>query len=70
MTEAGNWSNDSRQHTQMIILESKLEAKDVQLAAVKNENLLMKTEILRLQELINTLTKDNISNDNALDRFK
>ncbi len=71
MSESGNWSNNSQEFTRMCILESQLEAKDVQLAALKHENLVIKTEVMRLQELVNTLTKDGINNNNdVLDRFK
>jgi|TARA_B110000467_G_C18212701_1_gene418398 cell division protein FtsB len=73
MTESGNWSNDSQSFTRMCILESQVESKDVQLATLKQENLILKIEVERLQSLVSTLStkKDNInSNDDLLDRFK
>ena len=72
MSESGNWSNDSQSFTRMCILESQVEVKDVQVGLLKQENLLLKTEVERLQKLVNTLTvKDDInSNNDTLDRFK
>lgn len=73
MNESGNWSNDSQAFTRMCVLESQIEVKDVKVATLKQENLLLKIEIERLQSLVNTLTtkKDVInSSDNVLDRFK
>ena len=69
MKESGNWSNSSQEFTRMCILESQLESKDVQYAALKQENLLLKSEVNRLQELVNTLSDINNNND-VLDRFK
>lgn len=72
MSESGNWSNDSQSFTRMCILESQVEVKDVQVGALKQENLLLKIEVERLQKLVDTLTKkDDInSNNDTLDRFK
>jgi hypothetical protein len=72
MNESGNWSNDSQSFTRMCILESQVEVKDVQVGVLKQENLILKTEVERLQKLVDTLTtKDNInSNNDTLDRFK
>jgi cell division protein FtsB len=72
MKESGNWSNDSQTFTKMCILESQLESKDTEYAALKQENLLLKAEVERLQNLVNTLTiKDDInSNNEVFDRFK
>ena len=72
MKESGNWSNDSQSFTRMCILESQVEVKDVQVGLLKQENLILKTEVKRLQKLVDTLTtKDNInSNNDTLDRFK
>ena len=72
MSESGNWSNDSQSFTRMCILESQVEVKDVQVGLLKQENLILKTEVERLQKLVNTLTvKDDInSNNDTLDRFK
>lgn len=72
MNESGNWSNDSQSFTRMCILESQVEVKDVQVGALKQENLLLKIEVERLQKLVDTLTKkDDInSNNDTLDRFK
>ena len=72
MSESGNWSNSSQEFTRMCILESQVEVKDVQVGLLKQENLILKTEVERLQKLVDTLTtKDNInSNNDTLDRFK
>ena len=71
MNESGNWSNDSQSFTRMCILESQVEVKDVQVGLLKQENLILKTEVERLQKLVNTLTtKDDINNNEVLDRFK
>jgi len=72
MKESGNWSNDSQAFTKMCILESQLESKDTEYAALKQENLLLKAEVERLQKLVDTLTtKDGInSNNEVFDRFK
>ena len=72
MKESGNWSNDSQTFTKMCILESQLESKDTEYAALKQENLLLKAEVERLQKLVDTLTtKDGInSNNEVFDRFK
>jgi len=69
MSESGNWSNSSQEFTRMCILESQLESKDVQYAALKQENLLLTSEVNRLQELVNTLSDINTNNE-VLDRFK
>ena len=69
MSESGNWSNSSQEFTRMCILESQLESKDVQYAALKQENLLLKSEVNRLQELVNTLSDINTNNE-VLDIFK
>mgnify|MGYP001594897031 FL=1 len=71
MKESGNWSNDSQSFTRMCILESQVEVKDVQVGLLKQENLILKSEVERLQKLVNTLTtKDDINSNEALDRFK
>ena len=72
MKESGNWTNDSQAFTKMCILESQLESKDTEYAALKQENLLLKAEVERLQKLVDTLTaKDGInSNNEVFDRFK
>jgi|SaaInlV_135m_DNA_2_1039731.scaffolds.fasta_scaffold27896_2 hypothetical protein len=72
MSESGNWSNDSQSFTRMCILESQIEIKNVKVASLKHENLLLNIEVKRLQKLVDTLTtKDNInSNNDTLDRFK
>ena len=72
MSESGNWSNDSQAFTRMCILESQLETKDVQVETLKQENLVLKAEVERLQNLVNTLTiKEDInSNNEVFDRFK
>lgn len=69
MSQWGNWSNDPQEFSKMCILESQLESKDTQYATLKAENLLLKQEVKRLQSLIKTLSKCDISND-ILDRFK
>lgn len=71
MKESGNWTNDSQSFTKMCILESQIEVKDVQVGLLKQENLILKTEVERLQNLVNTLTtKDDINSSEVLDRFK
>ena len=72
MKESGNWTNDSQAFNKMCILESQLESKDTEYAALKQENLLLKAEVERLQKLVDTLTtKDGInSNNEVFDRFK
>jgi cell division protein FtsB len=72
MKESGNWTNDSQAFTKMCILESQLESKDTEYAALKQENLLLKAEVERLQKLVDTLTtKEDInSNNEVFDRFK
>ena len=72
MKESGNWSNDSQTFAKMCILESQLESKDTEYAALKQENLLLKAEVERLQKLVDTLTtKEDInSNNEVFDRFK
>lgn len=71
MNESGNWSNDSQSFTRMCVLESQIEVKDVQVGLLKQENLILKTEVERLQNLVNTLTtKDDINSSEVLDRFK
>ena len=72
MSESGNWSNDSQSFTRRCILESQIEIKNVKVASLKQENLLLNIEVKRLQKLVDTLTtKDNInSNNDTLDRFK
>jgi hypothetical protein len=73
MTEGGSWSNNSQEFTRMCILESQLEVKDVKVASLEQENLLLKVEVERLQCLVNTLMskKDVInSSDEVFDRFK
>ena len=64
-----NWSNDSRQHAQMCILESQIEFKTNTIHKLETENRLLKEEIERLQQLVKTLTKTNINTD-IMDRFK
>ena len=59
MSESGNWSNDSQSFTRMCILESQVEVKDVQVGALKQENLLLTKEVERLQNLIKTLVEGN-----------
>ncbi|MBC8435711.1 MAG: hypothetical protein H8D84_01875 [Proteobacteria bacterium] len=71
MSESGNWSNDSQSFARMCILESQIEIKNVKVASLKQENLLLNIEIKRLQKLVDTLTtKDDINNNEVLDRFK
>ena len=72
MSQWGNWSSDPQEFSKMCILESQLESKDTEYAALKQENLLLKAEVERLQNLVNTLTiKEDInSNNEVFDRFK
>ena len=64
-----NWSNDSRQHAQMCILESQIESKQKDYEILKLENNHLKDEVRRLEELVQTLTKTSINTD-IMDRFK
>jgi hypothetical protein len=66
-----NWSNDSQAHTQLCILESQLEVKGSKVFALEAENLLLKQEVERLQNLIKSISKSDISiNEDVLNRFK
>ena len=69
MSQWGNWSNDPNEFSKMCILESQLESKDTEYATLKQENLLLKVEVERLQKLVDTLSDIN-SNNEVLDRFK
>jgi len=74
MSQWGPWSNSSQEFTQLCILESQLKNKDVKYTILQQENLLLKLEVEKLQNSINTLTTDNINSSNEnkdiLDRFK
>jgi cell division protein FtsB len=52
-----NWSNDSQVHTRICVLESQVEVKDNRIGTLKAENLVLKSEVERLQELIKTLVE-------------
>ena len=52
-----NWSNDSQTFTQMCILESQNEVKGHKIGILTAENLVLKKEVERLQELIKTLVE-------------
>ena len=48
MSDIGNWSSDSQAHTRICVLESQV---------LEAENLVLKKEVERLQELIKTLVE-------------
>ena len=52
-----NWSNDSQTHTRICVLESQVDVKDNRIGTLKAENLILKNELERLQELIKTLVE-------------
>jgi len=60
-----DWSNDSQSHTQICILESRIEEKNHEIARLKEEN-------DRLRKLIDALhgIKENLNTGDILDRFK
>ena len=60
-----DWSNDSQSHTQICILESRIEEKNQEIARLKEEN-------NRLHRLIDALhgIKENLNTGDILDRFK
>ena len=57
MSDIGNWSNDSQAHTRICVLESQVDVKDNRIGTLKAENLVLKSEVARLQELIKTLVE-------------
>jgi cell division protein FtsB len=57
MSDIGNWSSDSQAHTRICVLESQVDVKDNRIGTLKAENLVLKSEIERLQELIKTLVE-------------
>ena len=52
-----SWSNDSMAHTRICVLESQVDVKDNRIGTLKAENLILKNELERLQELIKTLVE-------------
>jgi len=52
-----NWSSDSQAHTRICVLESQVDVKDNRIGTLKAENLVLKSEVARLQELIKTLVE-------------
>jgi cell division protein FtsB len=52
-----NWSSDSQAHTRICVLESQVDVKDNRIGTLKAENLVLKSEVERLQELIKTLVE-------------
>ena len=57
MNSMNNWSNDSQAHTRICVLESQVDVRDNRIGTLKAENLVLKSEIARLQELIKTLVE-------------
>jgi len=60
-----DWSNDSQTHTQICILESRIEEKNQEIQRLKEEN-------ERLCKLVDALhgIKENLNTGDILDRFK
>ena len=57
MSDMSSWSSDSMAHTRICVLESQVDVKDNRIGTLKAENLVLKSEIERLQELIKTLVE-------------
>ena len=55
MGHLSNWSNDSQAHTRICVLESQNEVKDVKLATLTSENIILKQENARLRDLVTKL---------------
>ena len=55
--DMSNWSNDSMAHTRICVLESQVEVKGNKIGILEAENLVLKKEVERLQELIKTLVE-------------
>ena len=55
----------------IFLLESQNEVKGARVASLETENLVLKNEIERLQNLIKSITESDISiNEDVLNRFK
>ena len=52
-----NWSNDSQVHTRICVLESQIDVRDNKIGILKAENLVLKVEITRLQEIIKNISQ-------------
>ena len=52
-----NWSNDSQAHTRICVLESQIDVRDNKIGILKAENLVLKVEITRLQEIIKNISQ-------------
>ena len=52
-----NWSNDSQVHTRICVLESQIDVRDNKIGILKAENLVLKKEIERLQDLIKNISQ-------------
>ena len=55
--DMSNWSNDSMAHTRICVLESQVDVRDNRIGTLKAENLVLKSEVERLRELIKTLVE-------------
>ena len=55
--DMSNWSNDSMAHTRICVLESQVDVRDNRIGTLEAENLVLKKEIERLQELIKTIVE-------------
>jgi hypothetical protein len=52
-----NWSNDSQAHTRICVLESQVDVRDNRIGILRAENLVLKVEITRLQEIIKNISQ-------------
>jgi hypothetical protein len=55
MGHLSNWSSDSQAMTRICVLESQNEVKDVKLATLTSENIILKQENARLRDLVTKL---------------
>jgi len=58
MGHLSNWSSDSQAMTRICVLESQNEVKDVRLATLTSENIILKQENARLRDLVTKLLEN------------